>query len=193
MFRVYYYVQFWSETEEDWKWEENKGEVFSSENKEEAETFIQNAMERFDSGYIKNVTKWGKCKNYSLTDRRLLLGSDKHIWNLIEDPDKIINATPHAVTIMDAENNVIQTLEPSGICPRCSVSRETVDSINGIPVNRSMFGDVVGLPDYKEGTIYIVSRVVAEAAKRHDLYIVDDAVRDEAGRIIGCRALATIQ
>lgn len=194
MFKIYYCIQFWSETDENWKWEENKGEVFSSESKEEAETFIQNAIERFDSdSYIKNVTKWGKCKNYSLTDRRLLLGCEQHIWNLIEDPDKIINATPHAVTIMDAENNVIQTLEPSGICPRCSVERETVDSINGIHVNRSIFGKVVGLPDYKEGTIYIVSRVVAEAAKRHDLYIVDDVVRDEAGRIIGCRALATIQ
>lgn len=95
MFRVYYCVQFWSETEEDWKWKENKGEVFSSEKKEEAEAFIQNAMKKFVSdGYIKNVTKWGKCKNYSLTDRRLLLASEKHVWNLIEDPDKIINATP---------------------------------------------------------------------------------------------------
>lgn len=193
MFKVYYCVNFWSDTEEDWKWEENKGEVFSSEKKEEAEAFIQNGMKRFDSGYIKNVTRWGKCKNYSLTDRRFLLGSEQHVWNLIEDPDKIINATPHAINIMDNGNNVIQTLEPSGICPRCSVERETVNSINGIPVNRSVFGDVVGLPDYKEGTIYIVSRVVAEAAKRPDLYIVDDAVRDDAGRIIGCRALATIQ
>ena len=104
----------------------------------------------------------------------------------------IINATPHAVTIMDGDNNVIRTFAPSGICPRCSVTRETVGTVNGIPVNKSVFGEVVGLPEYQEGTIYIVSRVVAEAAKRNDLFIVDDAVRDEAGRIIGCRALAVI-
>lgn len=104
----------------------------------------------------------------------------------------IINATPHAVTIMDGDNNIIRALAPSGICPRCSVTRETVSNIAGIPVNKSVFGEVVGLPEYQEGTIYIVSRVVAEAARRSDLYIVDDAVRDEAGRIIGCRALAVI-
>lgn len=104
----------------------------------------------------------------------------------------IINATPHAVTIMDGDNNAIRTFAPSGICPRCSVTRETVSNISGIPVNRSVFGEVVGLPEYEEDTIYIVSRVVAEAAKRNDLFVVDDAVRDEAGRIIGCRALAVI-
>ena len=85
MFKVYYLIQFWSETDEDWKWEENKGEVFSSESKEEAETFIQNAIKSFDSeGYIQNVTKWGKCKIYSLTDRRLALASEKHVWTLKE-------------------------------------------------------------------------------------------------------------
>lgn len=104
----------------------------------------------------------------------------------------IVNATPHAVTLMNAENQVLQVFQPSGICPRCSVSREVIGDINGIPVNKSVFGEVVGLPEYQEDTIYIVSRVVAEAAKRPDLYVVDDAVRDSEGRIIGCRALAVI-
>ena len=104
----------------------------------------------------------------------------------------IINATPHAINVMDGDNNIIRTFAPSGICPRCAVTRETVGTVNGIPVNKSVFGEVVGLPEYSEDTIYIVSRVVAEAAKRNDLFIVDDAVRDEAGRIIGCRALAII-
>lgn len=105
---------------------------------------------------------------------------------------KIINATPHAVTLMGQDNTVLMTITASGICPRCSVTREVTGTINGIPVNRSVFGEVVGLPDYDPETIYIVSRLVAEAAKRPDLYVVDDAVRDEQGRIIGCRALATI-
>ena len=104
----------------------------------------------------------------------------------------IVNATPHAVVLMDNNNAVIKTFAPSGICPRCSVSRQVIGEVNGIPVNRSVFGEVVGLPEYEEGTIYIVSRVVAEAARRSDLFVVDDAVRDEQGRIIGCRALAVI-
>ena len=56
-----------------------------------------------------------------------------------------------------------------------------------------MFGAVEGLPDPEEGVVWIVSRVVAEAAKeRDDLLVTDDAVRDDQGRIIGCRALARI-
>lgn len=104
----------------------------------------------------------------------------------------IVNCTPHAINIMDSEGKEILTLEPSGICPRCSVERKKVGDINGIPINKSVFGDVYDLPSPQPDTIYIVSRVVAEAARREDLYIVDDAVRDENGRIIGCRALASV-
>lgn len=104
----------------------------------------------------------------------------------------IVNCTPHPINIMDSEGKEILTLEPSGICPRCSVERKKVGDINGIPINKSVFGDVYDLPSPQPDTIYIVSRVVAEAARREDLYIVDDAVRDENGRIIGCRALASV-
>ena len=104
----------------------------------------------------------------------------------------IMNCTPHPINIMDSEGKEILTLEPSGICPRCSVERKKVGDINGIPINKSVFGDVYDLPSPQLDTIYIVSRVVAEAARREDLYIVDDAVRDENGRIIGCRALASV-
>ena len=104
----------------------------------------------------------------------------------------IVNCTPHPINIMDSEGKEILTLEPSGICPRCSVERKKVGDINGIPINKSAFGDVYDLPSPQPDTIYIVSRVVAEAARREDLYIVDDAVRDENGRIIGCRSLASV-
>ena len=104
----------------------------------------------------------------------------------------IVNCTPHAINIMDSEGKEILTLEPSGICPRCSVERKKVGDINGIPINKSIFGDVYDLPSPEHDTIYIVSRLVAEATRREDLYIVDDAVRDENGRIIGCRALASV-
>ena len=104
----------------------------------------------------------------------------------------IMNCTPHAINIIDSEGKEILTLEPSGICPRCSVERKKVGDINGIPINKSVFGDVYDLPSPQPDTIYIVSRLVAEATRREDLYIVDDAVRDENGRIIGCRALASV-
>jgi hypothetical protein len=65
--------------------------------------------------------------------------------------------------------------------------------IGGIPVNKSKFGEVENLPEPQEGTIYIVSALTAQAVpERKDVYITDDAVRDEQGRVIGCRALAHI-
>lgn len=105
----------------------------------------------------------------------------------------IINATPHDVNIIGEDGQVVRTYAASGICPRCSVSREAVDEIDGIRINRTVFGDVVGLPEYVEGTYYIVSVIVANAAKdRKDLLITDDAVRDDKGRVIGCKALAVV-
>ena len=106
---------------------------------------------------------------------------------------QIINATPHDVNIVGENGQVVRTYAASGICPRCSVSREAVDEIDGIRINRTVFGDIVGLPEYVEGTYYIVSVIVANAAKgRQDLLITDDAVRDDKGRVIGCRALAVV-
>jgi len=89
------------------------------------------------------------------------------------------------------------TIPPSGLVARCATNRVQVDTvyIDGIsvPINRTQFGAVEGLPDPQPDTIYIVSSVVAQAVpERDDVFIVDDAVRDEQGRIIGARALAHV-
>ncbi len=109
---------------------------------------------------------------------------------------KLINLTPHAITFVDASGNVAATVPPSGTVARCSVDRMMVDEVlcDGIhvPVNRTCFGAVEGLPEPFEDTIYIVSSLVAQAAGREDVMIPDDTVRDADGRIIGCRALARI-
>ncbi len=104
----------------------------------------------------------------------------------------IINLTPHKITLLDESNKVILELESSGVA-RCTVTRQKIKEINGIPVNRTVFGEVTGLPEPKPKTFYIVSRTVAEAVKdRKDILIVDDTVRDNEGRIIGCKAFATL-
>ena len=105
---------------------------------------------------------------------------------------KIVNLTPHCITILRAEKDPL-VLDPSGIVPRAEQHRERVGSVDGIPVSRVSYGDPIGLPAPQADTIYIVSALTAKAAKgRNDLYIVDDSVRDENGRIIGCRALAQV-
>lgn len=111
---------------------------------------------------------------------------------------RIINLTPHALNFMpQGPDGPVVTIPPSGQVARCAVNRVQVDTVtvNGItvPVNRTQFGAVTDLPDPQPDTIYIVSAVVAQAVpERQDVFIVDDTVRDEQGRIIGARALAHI-
>ena len=111
---------------------------------------------------------------------------------------KLVNLTPHALVIMpEGPDGPTVTIPPSGQVARCATSRVQVDTVTvdgiTVPVNRTEFGAVTGLPDPQPDTIYIVSSLVAQAVPdRQDVFIVDDAVRDEQGRIIGCRALAHV-
>ena len=104
---------------------------------------------------------------------------------------KIRNLTPHPVIVRGI------LFAPEGACPRCSVNRTQVDLIrhNGvdIPVTKSVFGKVEGLPAQEAGTILIVSRLVADACQdRNDLYFPDDLVRDEQGRVTGANSLGKV-
>lgn len=107
---------------------------------------------------------------------------------------ELINLTPHPFVLVDENNNTILELPPCDNPPRASEEREQIDIINdNIPVNTLVLGDVKNLPEPEENVSYIISRIVAEACPdRIDLYIPDETVRDEEGRIIGCRALAQV-
>ena len=49
------------------------------------------------------------------------------------------------------------------------------------------------LPDYEEGVYYIVSALVANAyPERKDLLMVNETIRDDDGRIIGCKSFAVV-
>ena len=111
----------------------------------------------------------------------------------------IVNLTSHALNLMPVgptgPTGPVITIPPSGIVARCAVHRVRVDTVTvdgiTIPVNRTLFGEVTGLPDPQPDTIFVVSALVAQAVPyRQDVFIVDDVVRDEQGRIIGARALA---
>jgi hypothetical protein len=106
---------------------------------------------------------------------------------------KLINLTPHTLTIVGADGSTVRNIPPSGTIARCAVTRRQVGAVDGIPINRTDFGAVDGLPDPQPDTHFIVSALVAQAVpSRRDVLITDDAVRDDAGRIVGCRALATL-
>lgn len=105
----------------------------------------------------------------------------------------IINLTPHTINFLDGDNNPVLTVEPSGTVARAKQTRILCGNIAGIPVNQCAYGTVQGLPEPAKETIYVVSAITAQACpEREDVYIVDDSVRNEDGRIIGVRALAHI-
>jgi len=111
---------------------------------------------------------------------------------------KIVNLTPHPLNLMpEGPEGPVVTIPPSGQVARCTVDRVQVDTVTvdgiSVPVNQTRFGKVENLPEPQEGTIFIVSALTAQAVpEREDVFITDDAVRDEQGRIIGARALARI-
>lgn len=97
---------------------------------------------------------------------------------------KIINCTPHAVVITDGP-----TFEPSGTVARVTAHQKEDGEINGIPVKKQTFGDIVDLPAPSDDTVYIVSTIVLSAAKevgRTDVVAPDTSnpVRDDEGRIV---------
>lgn len=104
---------------------------------------------------------------------------------------KIINLTPHKVTIVNDDNTIKAEFESQGIA-RCSQQTTLVGNVSGINITSTVFGDVTDLPDEKPNTFFIVSRLVLNACKgiRSDLLVPNEVVRDDNGNIIGCKSFA---
>lgn len=105
---------------------------------------------------------------------------------------RIINLTPHQVTVRTESGD--RVFEPSGQVARVTVSSVQIDEIDGIPIFSQTFGEIEGLPEPQEGTIYIVSLVVRQAAQaqgRTDVVSPDTspqgAIRNEQGQIVAVR------
>lgn len=97
---------------------------------------------------------------------------------------KIVNLTPHDIVITNGP-----TIKPSGKVARVSVQQVDAGTINGVPVKKQTFGDIVDLPDPADDTVYIVSALVLSAAKaagRTDCVAPDtaNAVRNDDGHIV---------
>lgn len=107
--------------------------------------------------------------------------------------ERIINMTPHVVTVVDDNGNIVMSIEPESTPARCQSSREVAFSIEGISVNITKFGRIENLPEPEKGRWIVVSRIVAEAAKRDDLIVPDETVRDNEGKILGCKSFATFR
>jgi len=125
----------------------------------------------------------------------------------------IINMTPHPVNILTESGSL--TIPSSG---QIRLAAKTVQDvpIDGVPTTRTVFGDPEGLPEPSwacpccgavgpevnfngvtpccesgpVGVFFIVSQLVKSALPtRADLLVPAEVVRDDQGRIIGCRSL----
>ena len=103
----------------------------------------------------------------------------------------LVNCTPHPLNIVQRDGTVL-TIESSGIIPRCASTEEIDRTIGLIDVSRQHLGAVEGLPDPIPGAYFIVSRLVASAAKREDLLVPGALLRDDQGRVVGCKGLSLL-
>lgn len=108
----------------------------------------------------------------------------------------IRNLTPHRITMVGQNGEVLRVFESEGVA-RATQQNIQVDSLDGIPVMETSFGQTVDLPAQEDGTFLIVSVITANAARANgrstdDLLVTTDTVRGEDGRIVGCRAFARI-
>jgi len=103
---------------------------------------------------------------------------------------KIVNCTPHPVNICDEGGNVRRVIPPSGDVIRLAARTERCGNWDGVPLSRTVFGEPEGFPARDADTLYIVSALV-KAAMPEDasLVVPAEVVRDEQGRVVGCRSL----
>jgi hypothetical protein len=103
----------------------------------------------------------------------------------------ITNMTPHSIVILNDDNTVLTTIHASGNVVRLKTSTKSpLFMLGEIKISTTIFGEVEGLPDFKDGTYYIVSQLVKSAlANRKDLLVPAELVRNDKGVIIGCKSL----
>ena len=110
---------------------------------------------------------------------------------------KLENYTPHKMTVMDRNNQGLFALPSLGNA-RCRQNFEVMERLtydsHEVTIQQGEFGATSGLPEPKENTRYVVSRIVAEANEdRTDLLMVFGTVRDDQNRIIGCRGFSRLR
>lgn len=101
----------------------------------------------------------------------------------------VINCTPHEINLLTESENIVYP--PSGIVTR--VNATFVMAPSPLPMVRTIFGDITGLPEPMDHTYFIVSGMVLSAlnGSRPDVIAPDtspaSAVRDPQGRMIGVK------
>lgn len=103
---------------------------------------------------------------------------------------ELINLTPHSIVFPDGRR-LSRCIDP----PRLAERAQQVDEVDGIPIMEKSFDAVeCDLPPERDDALLIVPLAIAQAfsGRRNDLVVPNDPIRDEEGRIVGCRSLARV-
>lgn len=99
---------------------------------------------------------------------------------------EFVNLTPHEIVVRVGDKEI--RIKPSGNIARCEVKQREWAYANGIPVVKTEYGEITGLPQKTGNHIYITSSLVASRVpEREDVVSPDTgptAIRNEAGQII---------
>lgn len=104
---------------------------------------------------------------------------------------KIKNLTPHDVLFIDGDVKINFPKEVDKF-PRVNEEIKVIGNVNGIPITKKIFGNCENLPEKEDGTLLIVSVIIANALPNRDDLIVPNTIRDEKGQIIGCNSFSII-
>jgi hypothetical protein len=107
---------------------------------------------------------------------------------------QLINMTQHPIHLYVDANSI--TVAPSGTVVRVAQQALDVHGYEGIPVPvvHMLYGASDALPAPQAGVGYIVSALYAQSLvpARDDVFVPADPVRNEAGTVIGCKALGVL-
>jgi hypothetical protein len=106
--------------------------------------------------------------------------------------------TPHTINVRNM-SGVTDEILPSGQVARVTTSQKQVALLmngpnGGVPINKTLYGAVEGLPEPAPDTLYLVSSLVASVVKRPDVISPDtgkSAIRDADGKIIAVTGFQT--
>ena len=98
-----------------------------------------------------------------------------------------INLTPHDIKVVleHGEDN-IHIFPQSGTIARVGTTQKHAETIEGVKIFTTVFGQVEGLPEPKEDTMFIVSGMVLSALNgtRPDVVAPAKLIRDMVGRVV---------
>lgn len=114
---------------------------------------------------------------------------------------KLINLTGRKLDIYNKEGKEIIVSIPSDGTATVQVSRTECGKVGDFALHRTKYGEIEGLPEPENGTIYIVNFFVLNALRYHNMDRSDcvspdtaaqSVIRNEYGHVIGIRGFQTI-